>query len=955
MSVLNKNHKAVRQGSWRQCVRGILPGVLSLICGSFAVAQTPTADQLKVFSNLDPATQQSILQSLGKNGAGNSGMTSSGTTTNQGSPQNPDNSNAQRNQLNTQPQLPVGPPVLQSGDTVLVNIDFPQPTTTVAPAADGQTPQVVTVPPPQPAVPLSDADKLKLQQLITLIRKRNPYKLSMDGELLLPGFLPIPLSGLTIEQANARVAAESAFSQLQVSLTLLPLDKSGTEGLKPFGYDLFNNAPSTFSPVTDVPVPADYVVGPGDTLNVQLFGNQNNIMQLMVDRDGRINFPQLGPINVSGQPFTKVQALLESRVAHQMIGVQASVTMNEVRSIRVFVMGEASLPGSYTVSGLATMTTALFASGGVKPIGSLRNIQLKRQGRVVATLDLYDLLLKGDTSDDAKLLPGDVIFIPPVAATVSVAGEVQRPAIYELKGSVSADDMVKLAGGLTANADAGKAALVRIEGEHRDVLNVKVGTADAQKLLLHNGDVISVPRLPPTLDAAVSLKGYLYAPRLVAWREGLHLTDVIRSVDDLKPNADIHYLLIRRELPPDRTVAVLSADLAKALADPHGKSDVTLMPRDQITVFDFETNRSQVIKPILDELQLQSHLTRPDEVVTVNGSIKVPGDYPLEPGMHVSDLLRAGGGLQSSAYGTSAELMRYTSEGDKRNAQLIPVDLAAIFKGEAGADLLLQSADVLNVKELPQWTDQESVDIEGEVRFPGTYPIRRGETLRQVIQRAGGFTDMAFLDGGVFTRADLKTREQQQLDLLANRLQSDLSSLALEASRVAGAQGAQASQALTIGNSLLTQLKSTQAVGRLVINLDKVIHGKPGGEEDIVLRDGDMLVVPKLEQEVTVIGEVQNNTSLLYRNGLTRDDYIQQSGGLTRKADKKLIYVVRANGAVVANASHRWFAGGNTRIKPGDTIVVPLDTERMPALPMWQAITQIMYNIAIAAAAVHSL
>ncbi|MES1192567.1 MAG: SLBB domain-containing protein [Steroidobacter sp.] len=948
--MLNSNHQAARLVGWQPIVLAIA----SMLMMPMAMAQSvkPTPQAMQIFNGLDPATQQSILQALGKSGMNPSG-TATGSAT-QATSQNSGVSNSQRNQASDQQQAQPGPPVLQGSDTVLINIDFPHATTTVVGGNAGQPAQVLTIPAPEPDVPLTDADKLKLQQLITLIRKKNPYTLSNDGALLLPGFPPMPLAGLTIDQANARIAAEPAFAALQVSITLLPLERSGAEGLKPFGYDLFNNAPSTFAPVTDVPVPADYVVGPGDTLNVQLFGNQNNTMQLVVGRDGRINFPELGPINVSGQPFTKVQALIESRVAQQMIGVHASITMNEIRSIRVFVMGEANLPGSYTVSGLATMTTALFASGGVKPIGSLRNIQLKRQGKVVTTLDLYDLLLKGDTSNDAKLLPGDVIFIPPVGATVSVAGEVQRPAIYELKGSVSADEIIRLAGGLTSNADAGRTGVVRINGEHRDVLNVKVGTAESQQLSMRNGDVINVPRMPPTLDAAVSLKGYLYAPRLVAWHEGLRLTDVIKSVDDLKPNADIHYLLIRRELPPDRTVAVLSTDLAKALADPHGKNDLVLMPRDQITVFDFETDRSQVIRPILDELQLQSHLARPTEVVTVNGSVKVKGNYPLEPGMRVSDLLRAGGGLQSSAYGTTAELIRYTTDGGKRNTTLIPVDLAAIAKGDVAADVQLQSMDTLNVKQLPQWSDQETVMLKGEVRFPGSYPIRRGETLRELIQRAGGFTDMAFIEGSVFTRDELKDREQQQLDVLAKRLQGDLSSLALQASQAGGTQGAQASQALSIGNSLLAQLKSTKAVGRLVIDLGKVAHSPPGGEDDIVLRDGDMLIVPKIEQEVTVIGEVQNNTSLLYQNGLARDDYIQLSGGLTRKADKKLIYVVRANGAVVANTSHRWFAGGNTRIKPGDTIVVPLDTERMPALPLWQAVTQIMYNIAIAAAAVHS-
>ena len=255
------------------------------------------------------------------------------------------------------------------------------------------------------------------------------------GSLLLPGFEPIMLAGLDEEQATHRLSAVVAFLKLDVKVTKLPVRKTGVAGLKPFGYDLFKDSSATFAPVGDVPVPSDYIVGPGDQLNVQLFGSQNRTLRLTVGRDGRISFPELGPIIVGGQTFETVANDLEARVSRQMIGVRASVGMGATRSIRVFVMGETNRPGSYTVSGLTTVTSALYASGGIKPIGSLRDIQLKRQGAVIRRLDLYDLLLRGDTSGDAKLLPGDVIFIPPVSATVAVDGEVQRPAIYELKGN----------------------------------------------------------------------------------------------------------------------------------------------------------------------------------------------------------------------------------------------------------------------------------------------------------------------------------------------------------------------------------------------------------------------------------------------------------------------------------------------------------------------------------------
>src|SRR5687768_16412151 len=290
-----------------------------------------------------------------------------------------------------------------------------------------------------------------------------------------------------------------------------------------------------------------------------------------------------------------------------MIGVRASVAMGETRSIRVFVMGETNRPGSYTISGLSSITSAIYAAGGVKPIGSLRDIQLKRSGAVVRRLDLYDLLLRGDTSDDANLLPGDVTFVPPVIATIAVVGEVHRPAIYEIKATSTVEDVVALAGGLTSEADSSRAALVRVNDQRaRVVVNVPLDAPHGRTELVRNGDSLRVLRLRPTLDEGVTIDGHVFRPGPVAWRDGLRLTDVIGSVDELKPNADINYILIRRELPPDRRIVMLSGDLAAALREPGSPKNVALMPRDQLLVFDIESGRQQQITPLLDQARRQS-------------------------------------------------------------------------------------------------------------------------------------------------------------------------------------------------------------------------------------------------------------------------------------------------------------------------------------------------------------
>jgi protein involved in polysaccharide export with SLBB domain len=649
-------------------------------------------------------------------------------------------------------------------------------------------------------------------------------------------------------------------------------------------------------------------------------------------------------------------------VSKQLIGAHVTVTMGNLRSIRVFVLGEAEKPGSYTVSGLSTMTNALFVSGGVKKIGSLRNIQLKRDGRLITTLDLYDLLLHGDTSHDRQLLPGDVIFIPPIGNTLSVYGAVRRPAIYELKGEKTVGQAVEIAGGLMPEADAKLGQLERIlPSSLHEMRNVDLTTAAGRATQVDDGDLLKIPAIRPTLENSVVLSGYVFRPGQFEYRPGLRLSDILGSFEELRPNADQHYIMIRREVPPDLRVEVLSADLTRALAARGSAADPELRPRDKIYVFDLSSDRERIMAPVIRDLQLQASPERPEQVVSIDGRVKAPGHYPLEPSMRVSDLIRAGGSLEDSAFRGEAEITRYqVRNGDARKTELIPVDLAAIRRGDAGADLQLQPYDVLVIKPIPQWVEPGSIELAGEVRFPGKYPIHQGETLFSVLQRAGGFTDLAFPEGAVFIREELKKREKEQLELLANRLQSDLASLSLEAVTGGAATnsggGNSAAQGLAVGQQLMNQLRETKPVGRLVIDIGGVMKGPIGAPDDVVLRDGDKLMVPKKTQEITILGEVQSPTSHVFQAGLTRDDYIARSGGTTQKADRKRIYVVRANGDVISGERSGWFRKSRSvEMRPGDTIVVPLDTERIRALPLWQAVTTILYNLAVALLAVRSV
>ena len=777
------------------------------------------------------------------------------------------------------------------------------------------------------------------------------YELDESGVLVLPGLPSIPLLGLTSRAIQQRLGAEPSLKIFNVTVSILDAKSIGADALEPFGYGVFESTSTGFEPVTSGPVPPDYVLGPGDSIRVQLYGNVNGIYEYEVTRDGILNLPELGPITVAGLPFSEFRADLDRRVQEMLIGTQVSITMGQLRSIRVFVLGDVNRPGSYVVSGLGTISSALYRSGGISDIGSLRNIQLKRKGQVVARLDVYDLLLNGDTSGDSRLQPGDVIFVPPIGAQVGVGGAVRRPAIYELRGKASVANAIALAGGLLPEAYPDGARIEHINSQReRVVISVDASSTEGRAMSVSGGDTLIIPKVLQELSDSVLLAGHVQRPGPYQLREGMRLNDLLPSALDLVAGADADYVLVRREDPLTRQVQVISANLSHAWSNPSSADNILLQARDTVHVFSLAFGRQRVISPILEELKLQSRFGEPFKDVSIGGQVKAQGTYPLEPGMRVSDLLRAGGNLSEQAYTLDAELTRYSIiSGNIRTTEVMNVDLDAILRGVESADLLLAEHDFLRISTVPDWNSEWSVTLEGEVRFPGDYRIRRGETLQQLLQRAGGMTEGAFPEGAIFLRESLRLREQEQMNVLADRMEADLASLSLEAANTTGAD------TLNTGQALLSQLRGIDATGRLVIDIKdfSIETAAAGIAGNIELRDQDRLLIPTQSQVVTVIGETQQNTSHLFEAGLSRDGYIERSGGLTRRADKKLIYVVRASGAVIAGQRSKWFGrGGGVEIRPGDTIVVPMEIDRIRPLAFWGSVTQILYQAAIAVAAI---
>jgi protein involved in polysaccharide export with SLBB domain len=720
--------------------------------------------------------------------------------------------------------------------------------------------------------------------------------------------------------------------------------EGGTEQQKqliPFGYDLFAGEPTSFSPVTDIPIPSEYIMGPGDEVVIQLYGKQNDIYRLTVSRNGNVQFPELGPISIAGLNFDDAKKLLQKRIKNQIIGVESSISLGGLRSMRIFVLGDAYKPGSYEVSSLSTITNALFVSGGIKTIGSLRNIQLKRRGKLISSLDLYDLLLKGDTSNDLRLLPGDVVFIPSVGGRVSVDGEVIRPAIYEIKKNETLSQLLKMVGGLKPTANAKTALLNRVNKKHvREAIDIDLSSSNKTSLKLSDGDELIVGEISDYVQSTVKLSGAITRDGLYKWKPGLRVSNVIKNLKtDLRIDADLGYSIIVREINLQGEIKVLQFSLGGMILNPGNEVfDPELQSNDELIIFskrsstiakngeeikdalnqDKDCSRKTLLEPILKRLEHQRKINAPYKSVSLSGEVRFPGEYPLSEGLKVKGLLGAGGGLKDSAYTLSTEITRTNAiSGEAVKIDHFQLDLAGVMQDNAKENISLQSRDTITVRIKPEWNDTARVEIKGEVNFPGTYVIERGETLSQLIVRAGGITELSYPKGAVFMREELRKREQQLIKEMQDRLKTELAAESLGESSFAKGSKDNAIE-------LADELDTTQALGRLVINLPGILSSPE--QNDLLLKNGDTLVVPSNSQTLTVIGQVQHPTSHIFSNTFSVDEYIKKSGGITAQADDDRIYIIKANGSVMIPNSSNWFTSTENTLEAGDTIVIPLDT-----------------------------
>jgi protein involved in polysaccharide export with SLBB domain len=726
-----------------------------------------------------------------------------------------------------------------------------------------------------------------------------------------------------------------------------------------FGRNLFEDVPSTFAPIENVPVTPDYVVGPGDELYVRAWGSVDIDYRTVVDRNGTISIPRVGVINVTGIRYQDLTGYIKNAVSRVFRGFELTVTMGQLRSIQVFVVGQARRPGNYTVSSLSTLVNAIFAAGGPSNRGSMRNVQLKRGNRTVVELDLYELLLYGDKSKDAQLLPGDVIYFAPMGSLAAISGSVNTSAIFELKGQTSLARLVEWSGGLTTTAQTRVATIERIDDRRTRVVNQFSLDNAALGQAIKDGDLITVLPILPKFENAVTLRGNVAFPLRYPHRPGMRVKDLIPERE----------ALIRPDYYLKRNLATRMEATGEARRN--GQSQQFGSYPQQFGTYPQQAG-SYPPQPYpqhpypQQSYPQQSGLLPPPQV---GGYTQQPGAV-AQPGLQPERRLVRGEGedrLRTQVKNLLDEINWDYAVVERLNqndlsTQLLPFNLGkAILDTDPTHNLLLEPGDVVTVFSktdisVPQLKQTRLVRLEGEFAHSGVYQAQPGETLRQLVGRVGGVTPAAYLFGAEFTRESTRKAQETQYQETLSRLEREAESAGTAQARsVLSVEEAQAIPVqLAARRNLIARLRELKPSGRIVLEIPG--NGRATDLPDIPLEDGDRLFVPSPPSMVSVYGAVFTESSFLYRAEKRVNDYLSQAGGTTKRADTAQLFVLRADGSV-AGSTRGWLGGAapSSDIMPGDTIVVPEDFERTTWVKDLKDWTQILYQFGLGVAALKVL
>lgn len=659
-------------------------------------------------------------------------------------------------------------------------------------------------------------------------------------------------------------------------------DAMSGSGRKIYGHQVFNSQSLTFEPSENLATPQNYRLGPGDEVVIDIWGTSEDHMRQTISPEGSIMISQIGPVYLNGLTIKDANQHIKSAFSRKYAGMNDAetdiqVTLGQVRTIQVDILGEVATPGTFRMSPFSSVFHALYRAGGINDIGSLRNIQVLRNGKKVAGVDIYDYLFKGKTSGNIRLQEGDVIIVPPYEQLVNIDGNVKRPMYYEIKPDETVKSLLDYAGGFTGDAYGGMVRLSRQSGTENELYNIDRGEFATYRL--QDGDIITVGTILDRYANRVELKGAVYRPGMFAIGDGLKtVRDLIDKADGVTEDAYTDRVLLYRE-GPEKQLEVVALDLKDILRG--AAPDITLKRNDMLVISS------------VNELEERGD-------VYIGGQVARPGAYPYAANSTVEDLIFQAGGLLEGASTARVDISRRivdpsATEATNQLAQEFTVSIENGLAVGKGKGFRLKPYDRVEVRRSPGYAPQETVAIDGEVLFAGTYTLRkRNERLSEFVTRAGGLIDGAYIKGAHLSR------RLSESELAARK----------EALRLAMSNNSE-----NMGDSIAIDKIDLSNMYNVGINLEKAL-ANPGSDYDLVLMPGDSLYVPEKQSTVKISGDVMFPNAVIYEPGKKLSHYINQAGGYGQRAKKGKTFIVYMNGTVAR-------AKRNTPIEPGCHIIVP--------------------------------
>jgi len=677
------------------------------------------------------------------------------------------------------------------------------------------------------------------------------------------------------------------------------LDEKSKMKKRVFGRDIFNNKELSFEPNMNIATPQRYVLGPGDNVIIDVYGASQKTFNVVVSPDGEVTIEDFGPIKVSGLTVEQANAKVRSLLGARYSSSKTKLTVGQTKTMMVNVMGEVKVPGTYTLSAFATVFHALYMAGGINDLGTLRNIKVYRQNRLVTVVDIYDYILNGKLTGNIRLMDNDVIVVGPYDCLVTISGKVKRPMIYEMKKSESVGSIIKYAGGFTGDAYTKAVRLLRKTGREYSVFNI--GEFDINSFHLADGDSIGVDSIINRYENMVEIKGAIFRPGMYNIGKDINsVRTLIEHAEGLTEEAFTNRAIIHR-MKSDRTLEVIAVDV-KGIMD-GSVADVPLKKNDVLFI------------PTKSEMQTK-------RTITIHGEVNYPGMYVYADHETLEDFILQAGGLKDKASIIKVDVARrilnpkaITNDSVIAKTYTFALKEGFVIDGTPGFEL--QPFDEVYVRKSPGYSHQQNIQVEGNVMFAGTYTLSsKNERLSDIIKKAGGVTDLAYVPGA---RLERRITPDERL-----RMQTVIKMAQMQS----GKKDSLDMKKLDLGD--------TYYVG---IELDKALK-EPGGDADLVLREFDRIIVPEYNGTVKISGDVMYPNTVAYEKGRKADWYINQAGGWGNRAKKSHTYIVYMNGTVAK-------VGHNAKVRPGCEIIVPSKPESSgKSLTQWLSIGTSVASIA---------